>query len=241
MRRETVVPQRSFVALAATAAAKHTVGMSPQAQDVSSRRGDATSGRPGDAVCAAATVAIAFYLCALVVAIAANSQSGSSALLRTIKSRLFAPVLVPAWLDLGFDYPLAYGVPEDADHGLRVAGRDAAGAPLRYPGARWGERAARWRRLARTIAVGGADGDGSAVAAGVGRGAFAATGADDVTVRVFREPQPERTAPAAAGSPEQVYAARVRMAGGEVQLIKEEPRGELAPLVPPPAGAGQSP
>ncbi|MCS5678924.1 MAG: hypothetical protein NZ603_03410, partial [Acidimicrobiales bacterium] len=85
-----------------------------------------------------------------------NSVSGSSALVRTLKGRLFSPWLAPAWLDLGFDHPLTYGRPEDADHliDIRVSGGAAGPAEtLRLPGTRQGERAARWRRLARRTAL----------------------------------------------------------------------------------------
>jgi hypothetical protein len=190
--------------------------------------------RPGDAVCAAATVAIAVYLVGLLLAVTTNSLSGSSALLGTIKSRLFSPLLVPAWLDLGYDYRLTYGLPDDADHELEIAAHgDPTGERLSFPGTRRGEQASRWRRLARTIAVGGLDGDGSPVAAGAGRGGFRGTGTDDVRVQVFRLPMAEPTAAGAAGDAEQVYAARVRMIGGDTQLIKDEARGEVAPLVTP--------
>ena len=125
-------------------------------------------------------------------------------------------------------------MPDDADHELEIAAHDGpTGEPLSFPGTRRGEQAARWRRLARTIASGGVDGDGSPVAAGAGRGGFRGTGTDDVDVRVFRLAMPEPTATGAAGDAEQIYAARVRMIGGEVQLIKDEARSEVAPLVTP--------
>jgi preprotein translocase subunit SecG len=202
----------------------------------------AAHGRPSEAACAAATVAIALFLVGIVLAIATNSSSGSSALLGTIKSRLFSPVLVPAWLDLGFDHRITHGFPEDADHEVEIVGRgsDAAGAIV-LPGPRHGERAARWRRLARSIAVGGVAGEGAAVAAGVGQAAFGAAGIEDVIVRVRRLPPPQRLAPADAGDVEQVFTARVRNIGGELQLIKDEPRGELAPLVPSAAARGETP
>jgi hypothetical protein len=190
------------------------------------------SGRLPDTVRAAVTVAIAVYLVGLGLAIATNSLSGSSALLGTIKSRLYSPWLVPAWLDLGHDSRLTYGLDEDADHEIEITARGGDGESNRLPGDRPGERAARWRRLARTIAVGGLDGDGSVVAAGVGRGGFVTTGTTDVEVRVYRLPQPERNA-AVASDAEQVYAARVRLVDDDVQLIRDEPRGEVAPLVKP--------
>jgi len=207
------------------------------------RHGDADetpSGRPTEAVRAAVTAAIVLVLVGLVLAIATNSLSGSSALLGTVKSRLFSPWLVPAWLDLGWDYRLSYGLDEDADHGIEITGRGDEPATVSLPADRGGERAARWRRLARTIAVGGLDGDGGVVAAGVGRGGFGITGTPDVDVRVLRVPQPERDA-AAAPEVEQVYAARVRRVGDDIQLIRDEPPGELAPLVRPAPPEGRGP
>ena len=181
---------------------------------------------------AGATVALAAYLIGLVLAIATNSLSGPSALLGTLKSRIFAPLLTPAWLDLGYDHRFTYGLDEDADHEIELVSHGSEGEPLHLPGPIAGERAARWRRLARTIAVGGLDGDGSTVAAGVGRGGFTSLGTTDVDLRVFRLTQPERTA-AADDAAEQVYAARVRRVADDVQLIRQEPRGEVAPLVRP--------
>ena len=192
-------------------------------------------GSLSDGLQAAATVAISLMLVGLGLAIATNSLSGSSALLGTIKSRLFSPLLAAAWLDLGFDTRLTYGLPDDADHELEVTSRDSPEAePLSFPGVRRGEQAARWRRLARASAMGEADGDGSVVAAGVGRGGFDDLGVEDVVVRVLRQPLPARTGAADTGVAEQVYDARVRLVGGELQLIKDEAKSELAPLVKPP-------
>ena len=192
-------------------------------------------GSLSDGLQAAATVAISLMLVGLGLAIATNSLSGSSALLGTIKSRLFSPLLAAAWLDLGFDTRLTYGLPDDADHELEVTSRDSPEPePLSFPGVRRGEQAARWRRLARAIAMGEADGDGSVVAAGVGRGGFDDLGVEDVVVRVLRQPLPARTGSADTGVAEQVYDARVRLVGGELQLIKDEAKSELAPLVKPP-------
>lgn len=189
--------------------------------------------RPSDAVQAVATVALGVYLVGLGLTILGNSASGSSALVRTVKGRLFAPWLQPAWLDLGFDHHLTHGVPEDADHALELAAWGGGGdAVIELPGAARGERAARWRRLAKAIAVGGA-GDPAVLAAAVGRGAFADLGRDDVRVRVVRWPLPEPAGPPVDVGPAPVYTARVRVVDGDVQLIKSEPRGELAPLVRP--------
>lgn len=193
-------------------------------------------GIPAEGVRAVATVAICLVLVGLVLAVAANSMSGPSALLGTIKSKLFAPVLAAAWLDLGFDQRLTHGLPDDADHELEVARRDGSDKePLFFPGDRRGEQAARWRRLARAVAVGEAEDDGSVVAAGVGRGGFDDLGVEDVVVRVLRQPLRERTGPTEADTPEQVYDARVRLVGDDLQLIKEEAKSELAPLVKPPS------
>lgn len=190
---------------------------------------------------AAVTVALGVYLVGLALAVLGNGSSGASALVRTIKSRLYAPWLVPAWLDLGHDHHLTYGLPEDADHmiDLRATGADAATA-LQFPGRLTGERAARWRRLAAALAPAAA-GDDQAVAltAAVAAGAFDDLTTEDVTLRVLRRQFPvRRELPLPTGS-NVVTSARVRRVGGELQLIKADPPGEVAPLVkpatPPPA------
>lgn len=191
---------------------------------------DRPGNQPTEPVRAVVTVALAFYLVGLVLAIATNSLSGASPLLGTVKSRIFSPLLVPAWLDLGYDYRITYGLAEDADHEVELRGRDSTRPPLLLPGRATGERGARWRRLARTIAVGGLDEDGGIVAAGVARGGFAVVGADDLDLRVVRRSQPERGVVATADA-EEAYAARVRRVGDDVQLIRDEPPGELAPLL----------
>jgi hypothetical protein len=198
-------------------------------------------GRPSEAVRAAVTGAIILCLIGLVLSIAGNSDSGSSALVRTIKARLFSPWLVPLWLDLGFDYRLTYGAPEDADHALDIRRHgDDRGAAVRLPGSLAGERAARWRRLARAIAadVDDADRDGL-LAAAVGRGGFGELAAEDVTLRIVRTPPTDRGA--APPQTATAYAARVRLVAGELQLLRQEARGEVAPLARPPSARGPSP
>jgi hypothetical protein len=176
-------------------------------------------------------VALSIYLVGLLLSIIGNTGSGSSAVVRTIKSRLFSPWMVPPWLDLGFDYRLTYGGDEDGDFSVEVRRQgDGKAAPVRLPGRLTGERAARWRRLARSIAVEDTDRDGL-LAAAVGRGMFDDVGAEDVTVRVLRTPLVDRGRPSPA--PVQASSARVRMVDGELQLIRAEPRGEVAPLVRP--------
>ena len=186
---------------------------------------------PSPVTQAAVTVALAVFLLGLVLSIVGNTGSGSSAVVRTIKSRLFAAWMVPPWLDLGFDYRLTYGSDEDGDFRIEVRRQgDGKVAPVRLPGRLTGERAARWRRLARSIAVEDADRDGL-LAAAFGRGMFDEVGTEDVTVRVLRTPPVARGGPPTA--PVQASSARVRMVGGELQLIRAEPRGVVAPLVRP--------
>jgi hypothetical protein len=141
--------------------------------------------------------------------------------------------MVPPWLDLGFDYRLTYGSDEDGTFSVEVRRQgDGKAAPVRLPDRLTGERAARWRRLARSIAVEDADRDGL-LAAAFGRGMFDEVGAEDVTVRALRTPLVDRDGPPTA--PVQASSARVRMVGNELQLIRAEPRGEVAPLVRPEA------
>jgi hypothetical protein len=204
-----------------------------------------SSQKPAELAQAAASVAIAVYLIGLALAIAGNSVSGSSALVRTIKAKLFAPWMQPAWLDLGFDHPLTYGGPEDADHTLEVRTRGGTPTVLSFPGERSGEQAARWRRLARVIAVASVDGNVPPLIAGVGEGSFVDAAAEDVTVRILRRPLPERTAPSADARHRQPYAARVRRIAGEIQVIElggAAKQPELAPVLrSPKPGLSPSP
>lgn len=189
---------------------------------------------PSELSRAVITVALAAYLVGLVLSIAGNTGSGTSALVRTIHGRLFAPWMVPPWLDIGFDYPLTYGAAEDGDHAVEVRRYgDRGPAPVRLPGTLTGERAARWRRLARALAPAesGDDRDGLLVAA-VGRGMFDELDDDDVVVSVVRTPLADRGGP--PPEPATVGSSRVRMVGGELQLVRSEARGEVAPLVRPP-------
>lgn len=182
------------------------------------------------------TVALAVYLLGLVLTIMANSTSGSSALVRTLVDRLFAPWMVPAWLDLGFDYRLTHGAPTDGTHELEIGPWDGpAQAARRFPGPRGGEQGERWRRFARAVATADDDDRAGLLATAAARGMFAELAARDLAVRVRRVPPREPGAP--EPPEEQVYAARVRLVGDEVQLIRDEPREQLAPLVAPAARA----
>lgn len=192
---------------------------------------------PSETTRAVVTAALALYLVGLALSVFGNSGSGGSALVTTIKSRLFAPWMVPTWLDLGFDYRLTHGYDDDADHALVVRRHDdpRGAAAIRLPQGMAGERAARWRRLARAAAATSDDADrDTLLPTAIARGLFDDLGGDDVLVRVVRMPLAERDGAAAPG-PAQASAARVRMVGGEMQLIRQEARGEVAPLAPRPA------
>lgn len=185
---------------------------------------------------AVVTVLLGIYLVGLVLTVAVNTTSGGSMLLSTIKARLFSPWMVPAWLDLGFDYRLTHGFDDDADHVLDVRRHDdpRGRERIRLPDGIAGERAARWRRLARAVAAptDGTDRD-ALLPTAIARGLFDDAGASDVVLRVMRLPLPDRGTPAA--EMQQAFSGRVRLVGDEVQFIRQEPRGEVAPVVPRPA------
>lgn len=188
------------------------------------------------------SAAILFYLAGLLLTMLGNTDAGTSRLVRTLKARLFSPLLVPAWLDLGFAHPLTHGEPDDADHRIEIGPHDRAAGdalPLVLPGDLRGERAARWRRLARAIATEETtEADAADLAAAVGAWSFQRLGCADVDLRVLRSARPDRSDPTGVASDETAYTARVRRVAGELQLLKVEPRGEVAPLVPGP-GAGR--
>lgn len=206
----------------------------PAARAGANARGSAPSAIPSEAVRGAVTLAVSIFLIGVALSVAANSGSGSSALVGTVHDRLFSPWLVPAWLDLGFDYRLTYGLPDDADHFIEVAPWGAGTAPRRLPAPGvTGERAARWRRLARAIAEGEADPEREGLLPeGLAAGLFRLAGADDVELRVVRTLPPERTAAGTAARRDEVVVLRLRRVGGAVQLIRDTPLEELAPLVP---------
>lgn len=187
-----------------------------------------------DAVRGAVTLALAAYFLGLLLSIAANSASGASALVNALHGRLFSPWMVPPWLDLGFDYGLTRGLPDDADHRLVITRRGAATPALEFPAAGMtGQRAARWRRLARAVAVDDADPSGTSVlATGMAEGLFSRVGADDLEVVVSRAPFPERGT-ADRPAPEKVCSLRLRRGPAGLQLIRTSDPEELAPLLRP--------
>lgn len=197
-----------------------------------------------DAVRGGLTVALSLYLVGLGLCVAGNSAKGSSALVRTLQAKLFSPWMTPPWLDLGYDALLTHGRAEDGDHHFEIRRLDDPAVPetVLLPGPTMsGERAARWRRLARATAVSEADPSREALLpAAVGQGVFAPWYTNDVSLRVMRHLPPDRRdvidgLADVAGRDDEAYAARVRRVGGAVQLIKATPREELAPLVGEPA------
>ena len=224
---------------------------------------DASAKAPSETVRSVVTALICLYLVGLMLCVVGNSTSGSSALVRTIKSKLFSPWMVPMWLDLGYDSKLTYGQPEDADHLVEVAvsedsqhklkqnTNESTGERIRFPSARMrGERAARWRRMAWWIARAEEDPDREGLLpAAMASGLFDDVGAEDLTIRVLRhlpveravhtsgDPSTDSAMPdeQAPGRFEQAYAARVRRVGGEVQLLQAEPKAAVAPLRAAPA------
>lgn len=191
------------------------------------------AGLAGPSLRGTATLLIALYLAGLALTVAGNTASGTSNLVDGLKTRLFSPWMVPAWLDLGFDTRLTYGLPEDGDHHLEVSTVGAAPRVLRLPGAgERSERASRWRRMARAAAL-AEEGDEQAgvLPAAIGAGVFTLAGGSDLMVRIVRTVPPDYAAATVAPSGTQMVAeARVRRIDGEVQMIPVKPAEELAPL-----------
>ncbi len=186
---------------------------------------------PSENLCAGITVALAVYIIGLVLSMLANTSSGGSPLIATIKNRLFVPWMAPAWLDLGFDYHLTYGLNEDADHILRVQpySNTTSATSISLPGNRKGEQANRWRRLAKSIASSSDEPDrDSILPTSIGLGLMDELKSNDVFVRVLRAPLPEKsqiTLPLY-----ETAGVRVRMVDGVPQLIPQKPQEELAPV-----------
>ena len=196
-----------------------------------------------------ATFLVGIYVVGLCLCVAGNTASGTSLLIGTIKDRLFAPWMVPLWLDLGHDTRLTYGLPEDADHHLEIylagqlAGKGVGRPPaaLRLPAqGDHSERAARWRRLAAATVLAEEDaGQAGVLPAAIGAGSFAAAGADDLEIRIVRSVPPDYASARTPPSDETAVVVRVRRRDGELQLIPLPPAEEVAPLIdaaPAPGG-----
>jgi hypothetical protein len=211
--------------------------------------GDAPSPRiPGEMLRGIISVALCVYLFGVVLTVAGNSGSGSSALVRNIKARIFSPWMVPLWLDLGFDERLTYGQLDDAQHVLELAawpgGENAS--TVRFPAiTATGVGATRWRTLAAWLEPGRMDEDLTGLLqTSIATAAFSDLGTEDLRVRSLRVGMPER-ATFPIMSPENAWdeasAARVRRIAGGVQLLPVEAPRDLAPIVPlqssPPASA----
>lgn len=186
-----------------------------------------------------ATLLIVLYLVGLGLCVAGNTASGTSLLVGTIKDRLFAPWMVPLWLDLGHDTRLTYGLPEDADHHLEIRpagkGGGRTSASLRFPApGDHSERGSRWRRLAVAAVLAEEDAEQAGVLpAAIGAGTFSSAGDDDLHIRVVRSMAPDYVAPRSQGLSETALEVRVRRRDGELQLIPIPPAEEVAPLFNP--------
>ena len=195
------------------------------------------------------SVALSLYFLGFVLTVACNSSSGSSTLLRTVKSNLFSPWMVPLWLDVGFDNRLTYGQIDDADQCVIVEPWENAGEAVgvRLPAAgATGVAAGRWRQLASWLEPGMVPEDvGGLLPTALAESLFDQVGSEDVRVRSLRVVMPEREEFAVEDNPqpryEQVSVARVRRVAGSVQLLPVEEQRDVAPLVTPDADAGGTP
>ena len=196
-----------------------------------------------------ATMLLVVYLVGLGLCVAGNTASGTSHLVGTLKDRLFAPWMVPLWLDLGHDTRLTYGLPEDADHHLEIRpavsrparqGNGPATAVLRFPApGDHSERGARWRRLAVATVLAEEDAEQAGVLpAAIGAALFRVAGNDDLEVRIVRRVAPDYESARSLRRDETALEVRVRRRDGELQLIPLPPAEEVAPLVDtaPPGG-----
>ena len=228
-------------------------GCAPAGPGGGSGAGEASSDRDVPAsVRGPATMLLVVYLVGLGLCVAANSASGTSRVVGTLKDRLFAPWMVPLWLDLGHDTRLTYGLPEDADHHVEIRravspparpGKGPATAVLRFPATGdHSERGARWRRLAVATVRAEEDAEQAGVLpAAIGAGLFRAAGDDDLEVRIVRRVAPDYESARSPRRDETALKVRVRRLAGELQLIPLPPAEEVAPLVDPapPTGGGK--
>ncbi len=188
---------------------------------------------------ACATVFLAIYFTGLGLTVACNTSSGSSLLLSVVKGKLFSFWLVPPWLDLGFDYFFAYGQQADAAHylELREHGKENWIKPSWVDGNYL--QSIRWQRLLRSVVASEEEaGREGLLPAGFSEAAFAMCESDDIVLRIFVQPRPERQLPIDNPAPIVLYEARLRkLVGGDIQLIKSEHRREVAPVISGSGGA----
>ena len=188
---------------------------------------------------ACATVFLAIYFTALGLTVACNTSSGSSLLLSVVKGKLFSFWLVPPWLDLGFDYPLAYGQQSDAAHYLELR-EHGTETWIKLSGIDEDHsQSIRWQRLLRSVVASEEEaGREGLLPAGFSEAAFSLCESDDIVLRIFVQPRPERQLPLDNPAPIVLYEARLRrLAGGDIQLIKSEHRREMAPVISGSGGA----
>ena len=188
---------------------------------------------------ACATVFLAIYFTALGLTVACNTSSGSSLLLSVVKGKLFSFWLVPPWLDLGFDYPLAYGQQSDAAHYLELREHGTENW-IKLSGIDEDHsQSIRWQRLLRSVVASEEEaGREGLLPAGFSEAAFSLCESDDIFLRIFVQPRPERQLPLDNPAPIVLYEARLRrLAGGDIQLIKSEHRREMAPVISGSGGA----
>ena len=70
------------------------------------------------------------------------------------------------------------------------------------------------------------------------RQVFSLCDSDDIVLRIFVQPRPERQSPIDNPAPIVLYEARLRkFVGGDIQLIKSEHRREMAPVISGSGGA----
>lgn len=188
---------------------------------------------------ACATVFLAIYFAGLGLTVACNTSSGSSLLLSVVKGKLFSFWLVPPWLDLGFDYPLAYGQQADAAHYLEIREHGNENW-IKLSGIDGNQsQSIRWQRLLRSVIASEEEaGREGLLPAGFSEAAFTLCQCDDIDLRILVQPRPERQLPLYNPAPIVLYEARLRkLAGGDIQLIKSEHRREMAPVISGGGGA----
>ena len=156
-----------------------------------------------------------------------------------MKERLFSFWTVAPWLDLGFDYFFTYGQQTDATHCLELRRHgDTGWITMSRPSVRGGE-SIRWQRLLYSVIASEENlTKEGLLPAGFSEAAFVVCKSDDIDLRIFVQPRPERQSPIKVPTPIVLYQARIRrVADDDIQLIKSESRQEMAPVASQEGGA----
>ncbi len=200
-----------------------------------------SSSLPSEVFRGLVSIAICLYLLGFALTVAGNSASGSSALVRTVKTKMFSPWMVPLWLDIGFDYRLTYGQFNDADHLIEV--RPWSGdseTRVQFPAAGSTSIAAnRWRTFAAWLEPETVPEEFSGILpTALAESLFDEMQTEDLRVRSLRVAMPERANFSArdADDPpqlQQVSATRVRRVAGSIQMLPVEEQRDVAPLSTP--------